>query len=81
LANPENYITKDCPPFFIQHGLADTVVPFQQSILFADKLERMIGPDKVTLELFSQVDHAEEFFRTPENTDKIYAFFDQYLKS
>ena len=52
LANPENYITKDCPPFFIQHGLADTVVPFQQSILFADKLEKIIGQDKVTLELF-----------------------------
>ena len=80
LANPENYITKDCPPFFIQHGLADTVVPFQQSILFADKLEKIIGQDKVTLELFSQVDHAEAFFRTPENTEKIFTFLDKYLR-
>ena len=80
LANPENYITKDCPPFFIQHGLADKVVPFQQSILFADKLERIIGKNKVELELFAQVDHAEPFFRTPENTDKIFRFLDKYLK-
>lgn len=81
LANPENYITRSSPPFFIQHGLADRVVPFQQSILFADKLERMIGEDKVELELFSAVDHAEPFFRTPENTEKIFAFLDKYLKS
>lgn len=79
LANPENYITKDCPPFFIQHGLADTVVPFQQSILFADKLEKIIGQDKVTLDLFSQVDHAEPYFRTPENTERIFRFLDKYL--
>jgi len=80
LANPENYITKDSPPFFIQHGLADQIVPFQQSILFADKLERVIGPEKVTLELLPQVDHAEAVFRTPENTRKIFAFLDKYLK-
>ena len=80
LANPENYITKDTPPFFIQHGMADTIVPFQQSILFADKLEKVLGKEKVTLELFPQVDHAEPFFRTKENTEKIFAFLDKYLK-
>lgn len=80
LANPENYITSDSPPFFIQHGLADQVVPFQQSILFADKLEKVIGPDKVILELLPETDHAAAVFRTPENTEKIFHFLDKYLK-
>lgn len=80
LANPENYITRDCPPFFIQHGLADTIVPFQQSILFADKLEKAIGKENVTLELFPRIDHAEGFFRTKENTEKIFKFLDKHLK-
>ncbi len=79
-ANPETYITAKAPPFFLQHGLADTVVPFQQSILFADKLEQAIGTEKVTLELCPGINHAESFFRTPENTEKIFAFLDQHLK-
>lgn len=80
LANPENYITSGSPPFFIQHGLADQVVPFQQSILFADKLEKAIGTEKVTLELFPDTDHAAAAFRTPENTEKIFGFLDRHLK-
>lgn len=80
MANPETYITPSCPPFFIQHGMGDCIVPFQQSILFADKLEAAIGDDKVSLELFPGIDHAVPFFRTPENTEKIFRFFDRYLK-
>ena len=79
-ANPENYITYKSSPFFIQHGLADTVIPFQQSILFADKLEQAIGEENVTLELFPGVDHAEPFFRTEENTERIFSFLDKHLK-
>lgn len=30
-ANPETYITIDAPPFFIQHGVKDAIVPVQQS--------------------------------------------------
>ena len=31
-ANPVTYIKKNAPPFFIQHGTKDAVVPVQQSI-------------------------------------------------
>ncbi|MBQ9156937.1 MAG: alpha/beta hydrolase [Eubacterium sp.] len=79
-ANPETYIRKQCPPFLIQHGLADDNVPFQQSILFADRLEKVIGEEKVILELFPGLGHAVDEFRTPENTNHILDFFDRYLR-
>ncbi len=42
LANPETYITPDDPPFFIEHGTADTLVPYMQSQDFAIKLRNVI---------------------------------------
>ena len=35
---------------------------------FVEKMEKLLGSD------------AEAFFRTQENTEKIFAFLDQYLK-
>ena len=46
-ANPETYIRPGMPPFFIQHGTHDRVVPYQQSLNFAIKLAQ-VEPDKVT---------------------------------
>jgi hypothetical protein len=39
-ANPETYISPDDPPFFMEHGPADTIVPYLQSVDFANKLRR-----------------------------------------
>lgn len=36
-ANPETYIHPNVPPFFIQHGTKDNIVPPQQSVNFAAK--------------------------------------------
>lgn len=39
-ASPLNYIAKDCPPFYIVHGDADTTVPYSQGILLFDALKK-----------------------------------------
>ena len=78
--NPETYITKDDPPFFIQHGLKDTLVPYLQSTHFAEALSRVIGKDKVTLELV-QGGHGGDVFSDPKNLQKVFAFLDKYLKN
>jgi len=78
--NPETYITPDDPPFLIQHGLIDHLVPYQQSVNLAQKLELVLGKDKVTLELFENNDHGGPAFKTAQNIYKVFAFLDQYLK-
>ena len=79
-ANPETYISKDDPPFFIQHGLNDPLVPYPQSVNFSKKLEQTIGKEKVTLELIPGTGHGGPNFQTKENIDKVFAFLDKYLK-
>ncbi|HLN53318.1 MAG TPA: alpha/beta hydrolase [Lentimicrobium sp.] len=80
-ANPETYITKDDPPFFIQHGSADPLVPYPQSVYFAEKLEKVIGKDKVTCELIPGSGHGGPAFSTSENLNKVFAFLDKYLNN
>ena len=38
LGNTETYISEDNPPFLIEHGTKDQLVPTQQSVNFAAKL-------------------------------------------
>jgi acetyl esterase/lipase len=78
--NPETYITVYDPPFFIQHGKLDHLVPYQQSANLASKLESIIGEEKVTFELLENDDHGGPGFTTEENINKVFAFLDKYLK-
>jgi acetyl esterase/lipase len=79
-ANPETYITPDDPPFFIQHGQIDNLVPYQQSVNLASKLSAIIGTKKVTLELFPESGHGGPAFSTEQNINKVFVFLDQYIK-
>jgi acetyl esterase/lipase len=80
-ANPETYIQPSAPPFFLQHGTKDAVVPVQQSIEFAEKLVIAIGSKKVRLELLKGAEHADPRFESPENVKKVLDFIDQHLKT
>ena len=80
IANPETYVTTDDPPFFIQHGAIDHLVPYQQSANLASKLESVIGKEKVTFELLENNDHGGPGFTTEQNINKVFTFLDQHLK-
>jgi acetyl esterase/lipase len=79
-ANPETHIRSTAPPFFLQHGRADAVVPFQHSLQLADKLRQSIGKDRVRLEVLEGAAHADPRFESPENVNTVLDFLDQYLK-
>jgi len=79
-ANPESYIRPGAPPFLIQHGTRDPVVPVQQSIGFAAKLRGVLGEDRVILELLEGAEHADEMFETPANVSRVLDFLDSHLK-
>lgn len=74
--NPETYIRTDAPPFFIQHGMQDNIVPYQQSVDFAAKLGKVIGHHQVAFELLPQAGHADPKFETFTNVQKVLDFLD-----
>jgi len=78
--NPANYITADCPPFYLQHGTADHLVPYLQSVNFARVLIDAIGQENVTLNLIEGVDHFDSEHNSPENIQKALDFLDRYIK-
>lgn len=78
--NPATYITKNAPPFFIEHGKEDQLVPTEQSTDFATDLEKILGKNKVTLTLLPDTRHGGPQFETPENLEKVFQFLDKYLK-
>jgi acetyl esterase/lipase len=79
-ANPETYIRPGVPPFLLQHGVKDPVVPVQHSIELAVKLQRMPGEDRVELDLIEGAEHADPKFETPENVKRVLDFLDRHLK-
>ena len=80
LANPMTYIHEHMPPILIQHGQLDTLVPVQQSIMFVEKLEKYVSPDRFEFDIIEGVGHADPLFETDENMDRVFAFLDRHLK-
>jgi dipeptidyl aminopeptidase/acylaminoacyl peptidase len=78
--NPTNYISKDDPPFLIQHGTADCNIPPAQGSDFADSLRAVLGPGKVTYAALEGAKHGGPEFETPANLERVLRFFDRYLK-
>ena len=79
-ANPDTYVSADDPPFLIQHGLEDNLVPYQGSVLLARKLGDVLGHQNVSLELFPDTGHGGPAFGSEENLEKVYRFLDKHLK-
>ena len=79
-ADPETYLRHDAPPFLLQHGVKDPVVPVQHSIEFAAKIEKVCGAGRVELDLIEGAEHADPKFETPENVKRVLDFLDKQLK-
>jgi dipeptidyl aminopeptidase/acylaminoacyl peptidase len=74
------YIHENMPPILIQHGRLDTMVPVQQSIMFAEKLGKYVSHDRFEFEILEGAGHGDLKFETKENMDRVFAFLDKYLK-
>ena len=79
-ANPETYVRPNAPPFLLQHGTHDLIVPVQQSIQFAAKLRQAIGEEHVRLELLQDAGHGDPAFETAENVKRVLDWLDGCLK-
>jgi acetyl esterase/lipase len=79
-ANPETYISPAAPPFFLQHGTMDGIVPVRMSIHFAAKLQQSLGHRRVQLELLEGAEHGDPLFETPDNVKKVLDFLDKHMR-
>ena len=79
-ANPITYVHEAAPHFLIQHGRADNLVPYQQSVELARSLARCAGADRVQFGVIEGAGHGDPLFDTDENLARVYDFLDRHLK-
>jgi acetyl esterase/lipase len=75
-ASPVTYVTNDDAPFFIAHGTADPLVPYNQTETFAAALEKSKVP--VYVETIEEGGHGG--FDSPKLNARLQTFFDKYLR-
>jgi acetyl esterase/lipase len=76
-ANPAKYASKDDPPFLIQHGDADPLVPMEQSEILLEALQA--AGARVEMDVLRGAGHGGPAFQAPENLMRVKAFFDRHL--
>jgi acetyl esterase/lipase len=79
-ANPLTYVQAELPPFLIEHGNKDHIVPYQQSLILAEKIENVAGKGHCEMVVLDGADHADAQFETDENIQRVLAFLDKHLK-
>jgi acetyl esterase/lipase len=56
-SNPLNYVHADMPPLIAQSSRDDSTVPYQQSVILAEKIGEVCGPGRVKHYLFNGQNH------------------------
>lgn len=74
-ASPITYVTSNAPPFLIMHGAKDHTVPVAQAETFAEAFKK-VGAN-YTLVVVPTAGHG---LGGRENSDRVVAFFNKYLK-
>ena len=75
--SPVHYVSRDNAPILILHGTHDALVPFAQSVEFADALKS--AGVEVTLQKFPGAGHGGPAFSLPAVQKLTKAFFDKHL--
>ena len=78
--NPLTYLSAGLPPFLIQHGADDDLVPVEQSLLLAGALRKVLAADKVRLDILPGARHGGPDFETPDNMARVFAFLAAALR-
>ncbi len=78
-SSPLNHVKKDAPAFYLQHGMADNEVDYQDSVRLYEALVKATGNSNTTLELFPGITHAVKKFLQEGNATKIVDWLDKVL--
>jgi len=61
----------DDDSLLIQHGRLDSLVPVQQSMIFAEKLRKYVSPDRFAFDIIEGAGHADPLFESEDNPSVI----------
>ncbi len=75
-ASPGSYVTKDAPPLLLLHGMADRVVPYSDSVRFAEDYRAAVGAERVVACFVPGAGHSCPTFKQPPVNHLILDFFD-----
>ncbi|MCF0115887.1 MAG: alpha/beta hydrolase [Erysipelotrichaceae bacterium] len=74
LASPIHFINEDMPNLWLQHGSADALLPYQQTIEVEEKVKDF--PIKKHIEIVEGKGHTDPYFFTDENVARIIEFIE-----
>lgn len=73
LSDPGCHVTGNAPKTFLQHGKADGLVPYEQSIILGEALKQKIGNNCI-IDIIEGCDHADQKMFKKENIEKVFEF-------
>lgn len=76
-ASPISHIHPDAPPLLLLHGMADTTIPYTDSVCFARRYEKIAGSHKIESHFLPHAGHSDPVFKNTEACHKIMDFFDR----
>ena len=79
VASPIHHITKDFPPIYMIHGTNDRVVPFEQAVEFAQKINQVTGKKQASLKLHINATHGDHDIKNVTNVDETINFIDKIM--
>ena len=79
-ANPETWVTADCPPFFLAHAPLDPIVPVQHSVVLSQRITAIAGQGRARLRLVEGAGHATPHFDAPDFLADVAAFLASALQ-
>lgn len=79
VANPETWITEDCPPFLFQHAPKDPIVPVQHSVMFADLITEVAGSGRARLRFVENAGHGGPEFEREDVIAEVRSFLKDVL--
>jgi acetyl esterase/lipase len=80
LANPAHYMNENMTDMLVQHGTADVLVPYEQSVEFVEAIRKSQGEEKATFVPIEGANHEDKKFFTDENMDVVFSFIEKHLK-
>ncbi len=78
-ANPVTYAGSAMCPMLVQHGTADKLVPYEQSVEFVKAVNAKLGAGYVTFVTLEGADHEDKRFFAEENMKVVFDFIEKRL--
>ena len=79
--SPYHYVDSTFVPALFQHGTADPVVDYSQSLKIAEKINENCGVGRAVVELFPGGTHGDPAIKTNENMLRCAVFANQFVPS